>query len=214
MSVNIHMVDISKNKEGKLSRSESGTLGWLKTKTLHEIAFKKRINDYNNNPKKCLNCSEIIPYDKKRNNFCSQSCNAIYNNGKRGSKKVERSCQNCGKTIIKNKKFCSNACDIDFKYNHTLNEWMKGSRSGVRGKSKLICRWLRKYLFNKYKSKCCKCGWCEVNFTTNNIPLEVNHIDGDVDNCNETNLELLCPNCHSLTPNFRALNKSSKRNRK
>jgi predicted nucleic acid-binding Zn ribbon protein len=214
MSVNIHMVDISKNKEGKLSRSESGALGWLKSKKLHEAAFKKRVNDYKNNPKKCLNCFESIPYAKKRNNFCSKSCNAIYNNGKRRSKRVERFCENCGKIIVKNKKFCSSACDINFKYKQALDEWMKGHRSGVRGKSKLICRWLRKYLFSKYESKCCRCGWCKINPITNNVPLEVNHIDGNADNCNESNLELLCPNCHSLTPNFRSLNKKSKRNRK
>lgn len=32
------------------------------------------------------------------------------------------------------------------------------------------------------------------------IPLEVHHVEGDGD---DTNVQLLCPNCHALTPNYR-----------
>jgi 5-methylcytosine-specific restriction endonuclease McrA len=39
----------------------------------------------------------------------------------------------------------------------------------------------------------------------------VNHIDGDSKNNVYSNLEFLCPNCHSQTPNFRALNRKSTR---
>lgn len=35
------------------------------------------------------------------------------------------------------------------------------------------------------------------------IPLELHHIDGDRTNNSEVNLQLLCPNCHARTPNFR-----------
>jgi Zn finger protein HypA/HybF involved in hydrogenase expression len=82
------------------------------------------------------------------------------------------------------------------------------------GKAKGTQKWLRTFLFGKYKNKCCKCGWSQINSVSGKIPLEVNHIDGDAENCKEENLELICPNCHSLTPNFRSLNKNSKRNRK
>lgn len=30
----------------------------------------------------------------------------------------------------------------------------------------------------------------------------MNHIDGDSDNNKVSNLRLLCPNCHTQTPNF------------
>lgn len=53
-----------------------------------------------------------------------------------------------------------------------------------------------------------------MNTKTGKIPLEVNHIDGNAKNNIEENLELLCPNCHSLTHNFRNLNKKSARTRK
>jgi hypothetical protein len=38
------------------------------------------------------------------------------------------------------------------------------------------------------------------------IPLEVHHIDGDRMNNELTNLQLLCPNCHALTENYRGKN--------
>ena len=51
----------------------------------------------------------------------------------------------------------------------------------------------------------------KVNEFTGKIPLEVHHIDGDCTNNKEENLQLLCPNCHSLTENFGSRNKNSKR---
>ncbi|MFW6246982.1 MAG: hypothetical protein ACOC22_02275 [bacterium] len=57
------------------------------------------------------------------------------------------------------------------------------------------------------KHQCEKCkltNWLNVP-----IPLELNHING-VNNDNRIeNIELLCPNCHALTPNYRGKNKLS-----
>lgn len=38
------------------------------------------IINYNSNPVLCFKCSTIIPYDKRRNRFCSRSCSASVNN--------------------------------------------------------------------------------------------------------------------------------------
>jgi 5-methylcytosine-specific restriction endonuclease McrA len=38
------------------------------------------------------------------------------------------------------------------------------------------------------------------------MPLHIDHIDGDSENHNESNLTLLCPNCHSLTSTYGKLN--------
>ena len=38
------------------------------------------------------------------------------------------------------------------------------------------------------------------------IPTELHHKDGDSTNNELTNLELLCPNCHALTENYRGKN--------
>jgi 5-methylcytosine-specific restriction endonuclease McrA len=70
---------------------------------------------------------------------------------------------------------------------------------------------IRKYMFLKHSSKCQKCGWSSVNSFTKKIPLQVHHIDGNHRNNLEENLELLCPNCHSLTETFGSRNRGKGR---
>ena len=36
------------------------------------------------------------------------------------------------------------------------------------------------------------------------IPLELHHIDGNKQNHQLSNLQMLCPNCHSITDNFKS----------
>ena len=66
--------------------------------------------------------------------------------------------------------------------------------------------YIKTYLLKKYKNKCARCVWGEKNIYTNNIPLEIEHIDGNYKNNNEENLTLLCPNCHSLTSTYKGAN--------
>jgi len=58
----------------------------------------------------------------------------------------------------------------------------------------------------EYKCKCC--GICEWNDSV--IVLELDHINGISNDHTFTNLQLLCPNCHSQTRNFRGRNKKYK----
>lgn len=67
---------------------------------------------------------------------------------------------------------------------------------------------VRKYLMRIHDSKCSICGWGKVNEFTGKVPLQVHHIDGDSSNNNIENLQLLCPNCHTLTPNHGSRNQS------
>jgi hypothetical protein len=54
------------------------------------------------------------------------------------------------------------------------------------------------------KSKGNTCQNCNSStWLDKKIPLEVHHIDGNKVNNSEINLQLLCPNCHALTANYR-----------
>ncbi len=49
-----------------------------------------------------------------------------------------------------------------------------------------------------------KCECCGLTEWLNQpITLEIHHVDGDRTNNTLENLQLLCPNCHSYTPNWR-----------
>jgi len=122
----------------------------------------------------------------------------------------DRFCIGCGKILVLRwkKKFCSNQCQSDLKYRLFLNEWLSGQK---KVSTKNISGFIKRYFLVKYQKKCSKCSWSEMNPVTNKVPLEVDHIDGNPENNIESNLRLLCPNCHSLTPFFRNLNKGNGR---
>jgi len=39
-----------------------------------------------------------------------------------------------------------------------------------------------------------------------NIPIELDHTDGNCENNTRENLRLICPNCHAQTPTYRGKN--------
>lgn len=70
-----------------------------------------------------------------------------------------------------------------------------------------VSRAIRRYLLERAGHACEKCGWAVVHPITGRVPLTINHKDGDWNNTSPNNVEVLCPNCHSLTENYGALNK-------
>lgn len=98
------------------------------------------------------------------------------------------------------------------RYEDFIVRWKAGLESGMKGATSISAH-IRKYLFLKYSHSCARCGGSKVNHYTGKVPLEVEHLDGNFKNNAESNLELICPNCHSLTSTFRSLNRGSGRPR-
>ena len=217
---------VSSNKTRRGVRLYSGTCtecGFEKFGTIGD--FKKNVQTckhigkltqeqfsawYEKNKKRCLYCGEYIPFNTKfpseykEKQFCDQRCSCLYMNERKS--KSEKYCMNCGCRISSSgKKFCSQRCQQDFQYKAYIERWKQGLEDGIKSEYQ-TSKYIRRYLFEKYDSRCCCCGWGELNQFTGKIPLEVHHKDGDYTNNEESNLELLCPNCHSLTKTYKAAN--------
>lgn len=157
----------------------------------------------------CENCHLPFEYVEKSQKYCSHSCASIQINKSRVTK--TSFCNSCLKSKSKSYSLLCKQCKNKNKYLDYIDNWKKGLVSGNVCTNEAINTYIRKYMFDKYKNRCHLCGWCEINKVTKKIPLQINHIDGDSSNSTEDNLELICPNCHSLTHNYGSLNKGKGR---
>lgn len=106
--------------------------------------------------------------------------------------------------------------NIDISHFHH-QAWNKGKKNESRKRP------IEDYLSNKYsiqsfrlkkrlidenmfEHKCYRCN--QSTWLDNPIPIELHHVNGNSNDNSLSNLELLCPNCHALTDNYRAKNKS------
>ena len=146
-----------------------------------------------------------IPLEQKRKINSTET----FNKGIKLSE--DRCCLKCGKILdYYQDKYCSNKCQQEYEYEEYIKQWKNGEVDGTT-KNNEISQYVRRYIHEKYGYKCQICGWNEKHPITGISPLHIHHIDGDCSNNKEENLQLLCPNHHSLTENFGPLNKESKR---
>jgi hypothetical protein len=152
-----------------------------------------------------------------------------------------KECPKCNAKHDKNGKFCSISCansrawsDEDKKIKSIAGKKSDKVKIANRSKSKEVYEkmietkkkiHIQKIMTSEYsdlsfeslrfriiyeQNSCCNnCGlkeWMGVE-----IPLELEHIDGNNKNNVRDNLEMLCPNCHALTKTWRGRNKQNKR---
>lgn len=164
---------------------------------------KNKFRDlYYQNPKLCVLCGEIIPYQLKGMNkrrFCSNSCSAKYSNPQRY---VKRHCIVCGKEDISkgNGKYCSRECMVV--------AWDKKRSEEINSGKNVSSSVMRVYLLKNFNG-CFTCG--NSDWMGRPITLELHHVDGDSNNNSLENVQLLCPNCHSQTDTYKGKNKGSGR---
>lgn len=164
----------------------------------------------------CKHCKRgfAVTSRDRRKKFCSRSCSASFNNSvshvKHGKYAKGKICV-CGQVIPRyNRKYCSIECRTTSQREKRIADWLSGelvitSEYGVSGI-------IREYLMQQAGYRCtnAECsvpgGWFGTNPVTQRTCLTIDHIDGDATNNSPGNLRVLCPNCHSMTPNFGSLN--------
>lgn len=90
----------------------------------------------------------------------------------------------------------SNAYGIHFKTTIPLADILNGEYPNYQPS-----RLLKRLVEEGYKAYACEiCGIAEYN--NHPISLQLHHMDGNRENNSLSNLQILCPNCHSQTDNF------------
>lgn len=140
---------------------------------------------------KCSYCETELnrkPADKKRykNLFCNRYCRDKFK-----IKKVKVKCANCNKEIEKSPRdikksesgnlFCNKSCFATFNNYNKKRNYKNGEFS------------YRELAFRSLPKKCNRCGYKKYTSI-----LEVHHKDHNRENNIINNLEILCPNCHSI----------------
>lgn len=121
-------------------------------------------------------------------------------NMKQKSEKVK--CAGCDTYICKSKKitkYCSLKCQAWYYITKAVLEKTASART------------LKVYLLKLDR----KCNICSNNIWNNkDIPLELDHIDGNSNNNILENVRLLCPNCHAQTDTYKNKNKGKGRQKR
>ena len=198
------------------SETENPKFCSLKCSTRHQAKIRREKADIPS--KNCEQCGKSFSYGSysgtsktSKDRFCSRSCAVSANNKKRirpvGSKPSAK-CLNCGeqtKGWAESTRFCSTKCSSRYRFKEQREAFLGGDAT-VASCQHGLKRWARSLLLELANNACSKCGWDRLH-PIDNLPLvEIDHIDGNHKNNHIDNLQVLCPNCHSMTPNHRARN--------
>lgn len=122
-----------------------------------------------------------------------------------GARTKEFYCKNCRKFCRRYYRgyepiYCSRQCHQEFAFNDKYERWLSGEVgvwSSLGGAKRALIK------KDGYFCKVCKIE----DWQGRAISLHVDHIDGNRNNHHVYNMRLLCPNCHSQTPNHGTKNR-------
>lgn len=154
---------------------------------------------------KCPNCDEVVA--GKGNKYCNHSCSAAYNNkGVVRNGSPAANCLNCKKKLRASiSKYCSHNCHQDYRWKAFVEEIEK---IGDFPEGASVYK-IKKYFLKEHKRRCWICELKE--WMGKEIPLELDHIDGNSENNLKNNFRLVCGNCAMQLPTYKAKNKGNGR---
>lgn len=164
-------------------------------------SIKRKFTAFSKICKFCEQSFIIKTYSEIPKEFCSHSCSASFNNPKRKKYIKCTVCQKQYNSKNSKSKFCSKECNHSYLKTQKLNDFNNGKCSSKSAKKILI----------ELHGNICLDPECAWDFKKRQVNVELEHIDGNSSNNNPSNLTLLCPSCHSLTPTYKAKNKGNGR---
>ncbi|MGV0699862.1 HNH endonuclease [Mycolicibacter sinensis] len=99
--------------------------------------------------------------------------------------------------------FCSNACQQAHQRRLLLAAWLV---TGICGRTSYLGNYVRDHLEEQQHGCCAICG-IERKWNGMTLTLIVDHINGDASENRRENLRLICPNCDSQLPTYKARNR-------
>ena len=118
-------------------------------------------------------------------------------------------CQGCGARLAgrKSRKFCSNACQRAAERKKHIALWLQSGRAIPDGKAN---HYVRVHIREEQRGRCAICGMA-AEWNGQPLVLVLDHVNGDPEDNRRENLRLVCPNCDSQLPTFKARNRGNGR---
>lgn len=109
-----------------------------------------------------------------------------------------KNCENCGKILNDiRKKYCNNKCQKEHEWELKKERIKLGEIESPKA--------LRRFTIERDGKSCKICGLEKWN--GKDIPLDMDHIDGNNSNNFPINLRMICPNCDAQTDFYKGKNK-------